>query len=369
MHTIKKYMPVFAWGSHYSRHKLANDMLAAVIVTIMLIPQSLAYAMLAGLPPEIGLYASILPLVAYGLFGSSNTLAVGPVAVVSLMTASAIGRVVDGGIAEYIAAASLMAAMSGLFLLVMGLFKMGFLANFLSHPVISGFITASGILIACSQLKHILGISAGGDTLPSIVGSLASHLDQANPHTLVLGISVTLFLFWVRNGLKPLLMKAGFSDYAASMLAKTGPIFGVLITSLLAFSLHLDSKGIALVGTVPAGLPGFALPEFSTSAWRDLFFSAVLISIIGFVESVSVGHTLAAKRRERIAPDQELLGLGAANIASSVSGGFPVTGGFARSVVNFDAGAETPAAGIYTAAGIAFVALFFTPYLAWLPKA
>ncbi|MGB5325604.1 MAG: SulP family inorganic anion transporter [Pseudomonadales bacterium] len=215
----------------------------------------------------------------------------------------------------------------------------------------------------------MLGVSAGGETLPAIVGSLASDIDQTNPHTFVLGLSVTLFLFWVRSGLKPLLMKAGLSAYTASMLAKTGPIFGVVITSLLAFGLRLEAKGMALVGEVSVGLPDFSIPVFSSDALWELFVSAVLISIIGFVESVSVGHTLAAKRRERISPDQELVGLGAANIAASVSGGYPVTGGFARSVVNFDAGAETPAAGIYTAAGIAFAAIFFTPYLAWLPKA
>jgi len=369
MGKLKRYMPIFDWGQDYSRSLLGSDLLAAVIVTIMLIPQSLAYALLAGLPPEVGLYASILPLVAYGLFGSSRTLAVGPVAVVSLMTATSVGQIADGGTAEYIAAAILLAAMSGIFLLLMGFFRMGFLANFLSHPVIAGFITASGILIAFSQLKHLLGISSSGHNLLEIIRSVFQHLEQVNVPTLVIGVVCIVFLFWVRSGLKPLLQRLGLSEFTASLLSRTGPVVIVVATSLAAYMGALDQRGVALVGQIPAGLPGLVLPDFLHSAWRELFVSAVLISLIGFVESVSVGHTLAAKRKQRISPDQELIGLGAANVASAFSGGYPVTGGFARSVVNFDAGAQTPAAGMFTAIGIALAALFLTPYLAYLPKA
>ena len=186
--TLRKYVPVLEWGRHYSRDALQNDMMAAVIVTIMLIPQSLAYAMLAGLPPEAGLYASILPIILYAIFGTSRALAVGPVAVVSLMTAAAVGQVADQGTVGYAIAALTLAVMSGAILLAMGLLKLGFLANFLSHPVIAGFITASGILIAVSQLKHILGVSAHGHTLPQIAGSLIAHLGDVNPITLVIGV-------------------------------------------------------------------------------------------------------------------------------------------------------------------------------------
>ncbi len=178
-----------------------------------------------------------------------------------------------------------------------------------------------------------------------------------------------VFLFWVRTGFKPLLMRLGLKDYTASMLSKTGPVIGVIATSLIAWHLNLGEQGVALVGDVPTGLPALTLPALAHPAWKELLMSAVFISIIGFVESVSVGQTLAAKRRQKIEPDQELIGLGAANIAASVSGGYPVTGGFARSVVNFDAGAETPAAGMFTALGIAVTALVLTPYLAYLPKA
>jgi SulP family sulfate permease len=366
---LARYLPILTWGREYNRKLFASDMLAAVIVTIMLIPQSLAYALLAGLPVEMGLYASILPLIAYGLFGSSRSLSVGPVAVVSLMTASAAGQVAAAGSVGYIEAAMLMALMSGLFLLLMGVLRLGFLANFLSHPVIAGFISASGIIIALSQLKHILGIPAQGDNLLHLSASLVHGLGDTNLPTLYIGVSVLVFLFWVRSGFQPLLQKLGMKQYPASMLARTGPVLGVLVTSVIAWSFGLADRGLALVGDVPAGLPELALPRLSNPAWRELAVSALLISIIGFVESVSVGHTLAAKRRQQISPDQELVGLGAANVAASVSGGYPVTGGFARSVVNFDAGAATPAAGMFTALGIAITALFFTPYLAYLPQA
>lgn len=362
-------MPILQWGRSYDRNALTSDVVAAVIVTIMLIPQSLAYALLAGLPPEMGLYASILPLVAYALFGTSRALAVGPVAVVSLMTAAAVGNLALPGSEDYIAAAIALAFMSGLILLAMGIFRLGFLANFLSHPVIAGFITASGIIIATSQLKHILGIPAEGHNLVEILGSLWAHLPQTSFWTLLIGVSATAFLFWVRKGLKPLLLQTGLPPRVADILAKAGPVAAVAATTLLTWGLGLSDRGVAIVGQVPQGLPPLTLPQFDLDVWTALMGSAVLISIIGFVESVSVAQTLAAKKRQRIVPDQELFGLGASNIAASLSGGYPVTGGFARSVVNYDAGAETPAAGAFTAVGIALAALALTPLLFFLPKA
>jgi SulP family sulfate permease len=357
------------WGKSYDRDTLTSDLVAAVIVTIMLIPQSLAYALLAGLPPEMGLYASILPLVAYAVFGTSRALAVGPVAVVSLMTAAAVGNLALQGTAEYAAAAITLAFISGLMLTLMGVFRLGFIANFLSHPVIAGFITASGVLIATSQLKHLLGVDAHGHNLPTLLGSLLAHLPETNLITLVIGIVATGFLFWVRKGLKPLLLDAGLKPRLADILAKAGPVGAVAVTTLVTWGFGLQDHGVRIVGEVPMGLPPLTLPSFSGEIWSSLFVSALLISIIGFVESVSVAQTLAAKKRQRIIPDQELVGLGTANIASAFSGGYPVTGGFARSVVNFDAGAETPAAGAFTAVGIALAALLLTPLLFFLPKA
>ena len=367
--TLRKYVPVLEWGRHYSRDALQNDMMAAVIVTIMLIPQSLAYAMLAGLPPEAGLYASILPIILYAIFGTSRALAVGPVAVVSLMTAAAVGQVADQGTVGYAIAALTLAVMSGAILLAMGLLKLGFLANFLSHPVIAGFITASGILIAVSQLKHILGVSAHGHTLPQIAGSLIAHLGDVNPITLVIGVISTAFLFWVRKGLKPLLIARGMRPKLAEIAQKAGPVAAVVVTTLAVWGLGLSERGVSIVGAVPQSLPPLTLPSVNFDLLTALFVPALLISVIGFVESISVAQTLAAKKRQRIDPNQELIGLGAANLGAGFTGGYPVTGGFARSVVNYDARAETPAAGAYTAVGLAIAALALTPLIFFLPTA
>lgn len=367
---LSRIMPVFDWGRRYDRQALGADLLAAVIVTIMLIPQSLAYALLAGLPAETGIYASIAPIVLYAIFGTSRVLAVGPVAVVSLMTAAAIGQLAEPGSAELLAAAVTLAFMSGLILILLGIFRLGFLANFLSHPVIAGFITASGILIALSQLRHILGIPAAGATLPELATSLVDNLHRTNFVTLVIGLAATAFLFWVRKGLLPLLLRAGINRKLAGVLAKAGPVAAVVVTTSAAWAFDLAGQhGVRVVGDVPQGLPPLTLPSFSADLWSTLIGSAVLISIIGFVESVSVAQTLAARKRQRIVPDQELIGLGAANVGAAFTGGYPVTGGFARSVVNFDAGAETPAAGAYTAVGLLFAALLLTPLIYHLPQA
>jgi SulP family sulfate permease len=366
---LTRFVPMLEWGRTYSRSTLSNDLIAALIVTIMLIPQSLAYALLAGLPPEAGLYASIVPIMLYAVFGTSRALAVGPVAVVSLMTAAALSNIVEQGTMGYAVAALSLAGLSGVMLLAMGLFRLGFLANFLSHPVIAGFITASGIIIAASQLKHVLGIEADGHNLLELVLSLAEHASETNWITAIIGILATGFLFWVRKGLKPFLKRFGVSDGLAGVLVKTGPVAVVVATTAAVWAFGLGDQGVRIVGEVPQSLPPLTLPSFSPDLLGQLLLPAFLISIIGFVESISVAQTLAAKKRQRIDPDQELIGLGAANIGASLTGGFPVTGGFSRSVVNFDAGAETPAAGAFTAIGLAIAALTLTPLIYFLPKA
>ena len=371
MHMTKlaKYLPILVWGRTYNRSTLSNDLLAAVIVTIMLTPQSLAYALLAGLPPQMGLYASMLPIILYAIFGTSRALAVGPVAVISLLTAAAIGRIAVPGSAEYILAAITLAFLSGLILLALGLFRLGFLANFLSHPVIAGFITATGIIIAASQLKHIFGIAAHGHTLPDLVGSLVHNLSHVNVITTLIGVLTIGFLLWTRNGLLSLLIGLGVAGRIAGVIAKTGPVAAIITTTLIVWWLDLNALGVQVVGDIPRGLPPLTLPSFSIDMWGTIIGAAILISVIGFVESVSVAHTLAAKKRQRIDPDQELIGLGAANLAASFTGGFPVTGGFSRSIVNYDAGSNTPASGAYTAIGLAGVSLFLTPLIYNLPKA
>jgi SulP family sulfate permease len=369
MAALSRYLPILEWGKTYNGSTLTNDVVAALIVTIMLIPQSIAYAMLAGLPPEVGLYASIAPIIAYAIFGTSKALAVGPVAVISLMTLTAAGKIAPAGSAEFIAAALILAFLSGAILIAMGVLRLGFLANLLSHPVVSGFITASGIIIATSQLKSILGIEAHGDALPELVQTLAQNIADTNLPTLIIGVLSTAFLFWVRKGLKPLLVGFGLAPRPADLIAKAGPIAAVAVSTLAVIFLDLEAKGVKVVGTIPQSLPPLTVPLFDFELWQSLAVPALLLSVIGFVESVSVAQTLAAKKRQRIVPDQELIGLGAANIAASFSGGYPVTGGFARSVVNFDAGAETPAAGMFTAIGILIAALFLTPLLYSLPIA
>ncbi len=369
MQRMRQALPILDWGRSYDRGALSNDLIAAVIVTIMLIPQSLAYAMLAGLPPETGLYASIAPIILYAIFGTSRALAVGPVAVVSLLTASAIGQVAEQGTAGYAVAALTLAFLSGGFLVLLGVFRLGFIANFLSHPVIAGFITASGLLIATSQLKHILGVSAEGHTLPQILVSIFDHLDETNWITVVIGLSATGFLFWVRSGLRPMLKRLGASVLVADFVTKAGPVAAVIVTTMSVWLLGLDRAEVKIVGDVPQSLPPLTLPGLSPDLVGALLVPAILISIIGFVESVSVAQTLAAKKRQRIDPNQELIGLGAANLGAAFTGGYPVTGGFARSVVNFDAGAETPAAGIFTALGLAIAAVALTPLIYYLPTA
>ena len=359
-----------AWLRGYRPAWLAGDLTAGVIVTVMLIPQSLAYALLAGLPPEVGLYASILPIVAYALLGSSMTLAVGPVAVVSLMTASALQPLASAGSAEYVALAVQLSMISGVMLLAFGALRLGFLAYFLSHPVISGFITGSAVLIAVGQLKYILGVKVAGSTVLETLAGLVKALPQTQPVTLAIGVSSLLFLLLARRYLAQFLTRLGVPAKAADLVAKLAPMVAVIASTAVVAMFKLnETGGVSVVGAVPQGLPqlNLALPGMSTLG--QLWLPALLITLIGFVESVSVAQSLALKRQQRIQPNRELLGLGAANVASALSGGYPVTGGFARSVVNFAAGAHTPLAGVISAALMALVIAALTGLFYYLPHA
>jgi len=366
---IERWVPLIGWLKTYHRGLLTRDVLAAVIVTLMLVPQALAYAMLAGLPPEMGLYASMLPLVLYAIFGTSASLAVGPVAVAALMTASALSSFAAPGSPEYIGAALVLAALSGLILIAMGVLRLGFLVNFLSHPVISGFVTASGILIAISQLKHIFGVEAPGHNVVELLRALLGQWQQVNIITLLIGLGVWAYLWVCRKRLNGWLTKLGMPASWAGLMVKAAPISAVVVTTLLAWGFQLEQRGVDVVGFVPSGLPAITLPSLDQSVWLGLLPAALLISLVGFVESVSVAQTLAAKRRQRIDPNQELIALGMANLGAGVSGGSPVSGGFSRSVVNFEAGAATPLAGAFTALGIVLATLLLTDLLAFLPTA
>lgn len=369
MTRLQRLLPATVWLRNYSRGDMQTDMMASLIVTIMLIPQSLAYAMLAGLPPAVGLYASILPLVAYALFGSSRTLAVGPVAVVSMMTGTAALQFALPNTAEYLTVVILLAAISGLFLLLLGLFKLGFLANLLSHPVISGFISASAILIALGQVKHILGIQASGHNLVEMSETMWHNLPSTHSATMVIGLGAMITLYLLRKYFKNILTAFGLSEHQAQLTSKAGPVLVVTLTTLIVAILQLEQSGVKVVGDVPSGLPPLALPSMDFNLAINLLPAAILISIVGFVESVSVAQSFAAKRRQSIDPNQELVGLGAANLSSALSGGFPVTGGFSRSVVSFDAGAKTPMTGVFTAILILLTLSFLTGAFYYLPKA
>ena len=367
----EKIIPAIEWLKTYSFREFPGDLTAGIITAILLVPQAMAYSILAGLPPEVGLYASIAPPILYAFFGSSRALAVGPVAVASLMVASALGNLALPGSTDYILAALVLSALIGLILLIMGIAKAGFLANFLSHPVMSGFTSAAAIVIAFSQLKHLLGIDIPrGASVDETILYILGHITEANPTTLIIGTISLLLLFSLRKYLGPLLMRAGLPEGFANTLVKAGPMFVVvLMTSLSAQMLWDQTSGLVVVGHIPSGLPPLTIPSFDISVWRELAGSAALIALVSFVESVAIAKVLASKRRQKIDVNQELVGLGVANLGAAFTGGSPVCGGFSRSVVNFSAGANTQLAAIVTACLIALSVLFFTPLFYYLPQA
>jgi SulP family sulfate permease len=285
------------------------------------------------------------------------------------MTAAALADVAEQGTGDYLSAAITLAALSGAILLACGLLRLGALANFLSHSVVQAFVTASAIVIAVSQFKHLLGVDSSGDNLVELLHTLYASIRGTNFFTLAIGSGMIAFLLASRFWGAAVLERFGISVHNAALLVKTAPVLGVIATILLVLGFDLESKSVAVVGDIPAGFPSLVLPSFSLQLVRELLLPAALISIIGYVESISVGRTLGAKRREGVNNDRELIALGGANLAAAVSGSFPVTGGFSRSVVNFDAGARTQAASLMTAGLIALVASFLTPYLYHLPKA
>lgn len=369
---LEHWLPVLRWARGYGKAHFAADTVAATVVTLMLVPQALAYAMLAGLPPETGLYASTLPLLAYALLGSSRSLAVGPAAVTSLMTAAAAGALAQAGTPAYTQAALWLALMSGVMLALMGMLRLGFIAQFLSHPVLSGFVSATGLLIAASQLKHLLGVGLQGQTLPALLAELPGALPRLHLPTLVVGAISLALLLLARRYAKAALLRLGAKPFMADLGSKGAPVLVIALSIVGSWYLGLAGLGVKVVGDVPAALPSLALPAWNAQTGaivHALWVPALLISLVGFVESVSIGQSLAARHRERIEPSAELRGLGMSNIAASLVGGFPVTGGFSRSVVNYDAGARTPAAGLYTGLALLLAALFVTPLLRELPQA
>lgn len=368
---LRRYLPFLDWLVRYDRANLVGDLMAGLVVAIMLVPQAMAYAMLAGLPPEVGLYASIVPIVLYALLGSSRTLAVGPVAIMSLLTATSVGALAEQGTPEYLTLALVLALLVGITQVAMGLARIGFIVNFLGHPVISGFTSAAALIIGASQLKHLLGVSIpNSDYFHETVIELARVAGETNRVTLAIGAVAIAILVYFKRVLGGQLTRAGVPAAVVGPVTKAGPLVIVALGTLVVAAFGLDSsQGIKVVGDIPAGLPSPTAPSFDWDTWRQLLPAAITISFVGFMESISVAKSLASKRRQKVDANQELIGLGAANLGAAFTGGYPVTGGFSRSVVNFTAGANTQLASILTAGLIALTVLLLTPVFYYLPQA
>jgi SulP family sulfate permease len=366
----REWFPLFRHLNTAGDGARSDDLLAGVITAILLIPQGMAYALLAGLPPEVGLYASIVPPFVYAFLGSSRALAVGPVAVAALMVASALAAYADGDQAKHLAGALILAAEVGILLLMLGLFRLGALVSFISHPVLSGFTTGAAILIITSQLGHITGIGVPRGEAFETLHAIAGRLGEINPETLVFGAAAILLLVLAQKPLQQMLRAVGLAERAAVIASRTAPLGIVIVTTVVSALGNAESAaGVTVVGAIPAGLPTPTLSFLGAGGWLDLLPSAVLIALVGYVESVSVAKALATRRRQKVDANQELTALGAANVAAAVAGAMPVAGGFSRSVVNFDAGARTQLAAIITSALVALVALFFTGWFYHLPNA
>ena len=338
------------WISHYPKEKLGADLAAGLIVTILVIPQSLAYALLAGLPPQVGLYVSIFPVIAYALLGSSMVQAVGPVAITAIMTYTVLSPIAAPGSTAYIGLAAALSLLSGGMLLACGLLRFGFLSQLLSRPVISGFISGSAVLIIGSQLKHLLGITVNsGDIWATALSFLQGMPGNASP-TLAIGLSALGLLIFGRVLLAGLLQRVGLGASQAAFIVRLMPLLVVLLGTLAVVRWHLDqSHGVPVVGPIVEGLPGFAFFLPDADAIRSLLFPAFMMTLIGMVQGISMAQALAIKRRERIDANAELVGLGSANLVAAFYGGMPVGSGLSRSAVNLAAGAETPLASIVSA--------------------
>ena len=366
-----KYIPALDWLLHYQSENLVGDIIAGIIVASLLIPQSMAYALLAGLPPQVGLYAGIVPALLYPLLGTSRVLAVGPVAVDSLMVGAAVAQLAPQDSPEYLAFALTLAFLVGLIELSMGLLRLGFLVNFLSRSVISGFISGAALIIAFSQVKHLFGLSLPStDAFFELLVVLIRNLPQANWVAMALGLVSAGILLYFNNPLVKQLKRRGWSDQKILPVAKSAPLLVVILGTLVVSSLHLDqTAGIKVVGEIPQGLPSFTLPLRDVQAWRVLLPTALAIALVGYMEGFAGGQALASKRREKIDPNQELVAFGVANLGASFTGGYPVTGGVSRSVVNYSAGANTGLASMITGSLLAITVLFLTSLFYFLPQA
>ena len=358
------------WLARYQRKNLGSDLSAGAIVAILVMPQSLAYALLAGLPPQAGLYASILPVLVYAWFGSSMRQAVGPVAITAIMTYSVLSPLAPPGSAEYIRLAALLALYTGVLTLGFGIARLGFLSQLLSRPVVSGFISGSALLIVISQLKLLLGLHTEAGNSWQSLAALAQHLGQAQGATVLLAAPALGWLLVSRYLLVPLLVRKGVAAASAQVAARVMPLLVLLLATLVVAHFDLDrTAGVAVVGRVSAAAALWQWVQPSASNLVFLSTPALILAFIGAVQNITMAQALAAKRRERIDPNRELIGLGAGNVLAAFSGGMPVGGGLSRSAVNVMAGAQTPLASMAAALTTLLIVLLGTDWLARMPLA
>lgn len=366
--TLKNLLPVLQWLPAYRRADLPHDLTAGVITAVLLIPQAMAFAALAGLAPAVGLYASILPPLLYALLGSSRTLSVGPVSITALMVASAVGS----GASEtgHLATVLTLTGLSGALFLLMAVLRLGALVHFISHPVLSGFTSAAAVMIILSQIGALTGIAMPrGIATLELVPALLQHLEMLHAPTLAIGAGTLAALVAGRGPLRRALGAAGLSPLTVTAISRATPLLVLAGATGLAVAGGPAVAGVALVGDIHAGLPPLTFGLLEPGQVTSLLPSAILISLIGYVQSVSVGKAMAHRRRQRLEPNQELLALGVANAGAAFTGGMPVAGGFSRSMVNFDAGARTQLAGVVAAGLVAAAALVLTPLFTHLPRA
>ena len=364
-----KVFPVLEWGRSYDKASFQDDLIGGVVVTFITVPQVIAYAFLAGLPAEMGLYSAIVATCCYAFLGTGRTLAVGPTAIVAMMAFETVSSLAEPGSAAYVETMLKLTLITGVVLVVLRVVNFGSMVNFMSHAVITGFITAAAALIIMNQLTAVFGISAAdGSGFVSILLHLLASIQNANLTALWISISALLVLWFCRSFLESILLVRGLSKRFAGILVKSAPMYVVVLGVALVWSLDLGSSaGVTIVGAIPTQLPVLSLISVGTNEFLELLPSAFLIALVVFIESTSIGTAVASKRREKIDPNQELVGIGGANIGSALFGGFPVAGSFGRTMVNFSAGAVTPVSSLVTAVCVVVTLLWLTPLFYHLP--
>ena len=369
---LSSYLPIIEVARSYRREDLPHDVVAGVAVGMLTVPQAVAYALLAGLPAQAGLYACLAPMVIHALLSSSRQLIVGPVAIAALMVASTVGQHAAAYSDAYLGITTVLSLQVGLILILLRLLQVGGIVNLLSHPVISGFVNGAAVVIIISQLAPLTGIATTSRLDDGAVDRLAllvRSVSEVNPTAVALGVGSLLLMAAVRRWGPALVrtgVEAGGDGDVRHALGRTGPVLATVLGTAVVAGLGLD---VGVVGSVPAGLPELTVPLMDARLWWDLAPNAVLIALVAFVESYSIGKTLASRQRRRIDSHQELLALGAANIGASLSGAYPVAGSFSRSSVNYASGARTPASALVCAVVIVLTLLWLTPLFANLPHA